>query len=42
VTPNRRGATALLIENMRRFILKRGEGRETRKELEVEVEVQEH
>jgi hypothetical protein len=41
VTPNRRGVTTLLVEAMRRFILKKGKERETKKELEVEVGVQE-
>jgi hypothetical protein len=41
VIPNRRGVTALLVETMRRFILEKGMGRKTRKELEVEVGAQE-
>jgi hypothetical protein len=40
VTPNRTGViTALLIETVRRIILKKGKERKTRKRLEVEVEV---
>jgi hypothetical protein len=42
VTPSRRRVAALLIETMKRFILKKEKERETRKELEVEVGVQEH